>query len=1209
MNKKTKACSHLFLVFILVFSSLFGSLGAAMTVSAEELEREEFYDFHTDFESDQLGEVPSHMDVSEAGGTVRIVQEPSKEENQLVFLDDTSEQTHVALTKSTPRLVGDVSVEMRFMQPTYTSATKVMRVKGDGTAATIETNGGAINFRTGAGFQPLIEAEAGEWYHIQLLLNIEKQTLDILINDEIVLEEAAFDQPMSYLNFVESFTPNSSMHGHYVDDFKMTGQIPTEVEPPEPEIPIEDGVNGIYEAEFAELHHAIVDNKHNGFTGTGFVDYVPNAPGGWIEWTIDVPVAGEYELDFRYAHGGTDLRPKEIVINGEVVDEGLAFEPTGGFTIWAYTSLTANLEAGENTVRAIGIAPSGGANVDHLKVNFGFDQIFEAEEADFNDTSIIDNKHAGYTGTGFVDYVPNAPGGWIEWTVEVPAEGDYFLGFRYAHGGTDLRPKEIIINGERMEEELAFDPTGAWNIWEYATMSSFLKEGTNTIKAVGNAPSGGANVDHLRIYKQQEGDSETPIESEKVLLEEILSEALLKDLQNSGMIAEQGSINDSKKLTRLEFMALVNEKLGFVKKEQFKNLSLDSIAWEITEEDWYYYVAATALQQGYMDDLVVNSQILPTQQITIQEAEHALSKLDDQITPSTNRNILTRGEAKELIDLVEQSDIEQLGIVGVHVLNSHLMAVTLNGYVEDFQIEDLEVVAPTRTWSLLTPGFTTLNIDKAAQTVNQFGQTVIVLNSLDEWDEYGEMELELEETRFSGDLNRAIQEADNLLTWQMEHGGWTKNFPQIYTRPWDGQEPRSEWVNNGVELGTIDNDATISEILLLAQIYQETKDERYKESIEKGFDFLFKLQYETGGFAQVYPARGNYSDYVTFNDEAMINVLEMLDDVLEKRYPFGGDLVSETYYAQLEDSMELAVDYILKAQIQVDGILNVWSAQHDPYTYQPREGRAYEHPSNSGNESVGIIRFLMSRPQIDEIKRATLGALEWFDRVKLENTRYVSGDPESIYFHEDSNSTAWYRFYEIGTDRGIFSGRDGIIKYDILEIEEERRNGYSWGGHWATQLLDVAQNIGFFDNKVFVRIVDNVSVDEQERSLVVGEHYQLKGKVHFSKSPGTGEQENDTELPETDDVEEESDTDQKGTDEGMTIPKAPAEKVGDEDSDRTGQGNQNNEKDILGQDKEGDSLPNTATNYYYWIVAGVILILTGGSMMYWRKRRLDVNID
>ena len=140
-------------------------------------------------------------------------------------------------------------------------------------------------------------------------------------------------------------------------------------------------------------------------------------------------------------------------------------------------------------------------------------------------------------------------------------------------------------------------------------------------------------------------------------------------------------------------------------------------------------------------------------------------------------------------------------------------------------IEDLEVVAPTRTWSLLTPGFTTLNIDKAAQTVNQFGQTVIVLNSLDEWDEYGEMELELEETRFSGDLNRAIQEADNLLTWQMEHGGWTKNFPQIYTRPWDGQEPRSEWVNNGVELGTIDNDATISEILLLAQIYQETKDE------------------------------------------------------------------------------------------------------------------------------------------------------------------------------------------------------------------------------------------------------------------------------------------------------------------------------------------------------------------------------------------------
>lgn len=86
----------------------------------------------------------------------------------------------------------------------------------------------------------------------------------------------------------------------------------------------------------------------------------------------------------------------------------------------------------------------------------------------------------------------------------------------------------------------------------------------------------------------------------------------------------------------------------------------------------------------------------------------------------------------------------------------------------------------------------------------------------------------------------------------MEHGGWPKNME--YNRKWDGKEPRSSWItSDGVELGTIDNDATIYEISYLAEVYSETNDKRYKESIEAGLNFVFNLQYETGGFAQVYP--------------------------------------------------------------------------------------------------------------------------------------------------------------------------------------------------------------------------------------------------------------------------------------------------------------------------------------------------------------------
>lgn len=38
----------------------------------------------------------------------------------------------------------------------------------------------------------------------------------------------------------------------------------------------------------------------------------------------------------------------------------------------------------------------------------------------------------------------------------------------------------------------------------------------------------------------------------------------------------------------------------------------------------------------------------------------------------------------------------------------------------------------------------------------------------------------------------------------------------------------------------------------------------------------------------------------------------------------------------------------------------------------------------------------------------------------------------------------WARFYEIGTNRPIFSDRDGQVRYALSEIGEERRTGYLW---------------------------------------------------------------------------------------------------------------------------------------------------------------------
>src|SRR5699024_9955189 len=267
------------------------------------------------------------------------------------------------ISKTFEDITGVAVVEMNFMQPDYTSATKIMRLKGDGTPVIIETNDGHISYRTGSDFEPLIELEENKWYEISIEIDFEKQTASVFIDNELKLEHVNLNHEARKIDHFESFTPNSSAKGHYVDDIKISGFLAESEEDEadetdEPTVPDNDGEGGIYEAEFAEFEGAIIDNKHIGFTGTGFVDYSPNAPGGWIEWTVEVPTDGEYNLDFRYAHGGADKRPKEIYVNGELVNSELAFDPTGDFAKWEYSSTKASLQKGENTIKAVGNAPN-----------------------------------------------------------------------------------------------------------------------------------------------------------------------------------------------------------------------------------------------------------------------------------------------------------------------------------------------------------------------------------------------------------------------------------------------------------------------------------------------------------------------------------------------------------------------------------------------------------------------------------------------------------------------------------------------------------------------------------------------------------------------------------------------------------------------------------------------------------------------------------
>jgi pectate lyase len=290
--------------------------------------------------------------------------------------------------------------------------------------------------------------------------------------------------------------------------------------------------------------------------------------------------------------------------------------------------------------------------------------------------------------------------------------------------------------------------------------------------------------------------------------------------------------------------------------------------------------------------------------------------------------------------------------------------------------------------------------------------------------------------------------ADNILSWQADLGGWPKNVDT--TAPFTGARKSLA--------PTFDNDATTDELRFLARAGNATRDERYRRAFARGLDYILQAQYPSGGWPQRYPPGKSYHRHITFNDNAMVRLLEFLREVgTSERYAF----VPVAQRKRANDAFVRGIRCILACQVRVKGKRTAWCAQHDEKDYHPRPGRSYELVSLSGAESVGVVRLLMSLEEPSpEVVEAIEGAVAWFASARLEGIRVERRkDPRSptgrnnVVVKDPSAPPMWARFYEIGSNRPIFADRDGVKKYDLAHIGYERRNRYAWLGYWPQDLL------------------------------------------------------------------------------------------------------------------------------------------------------------
>ncbi|WP_297088083.1 pectate lyase [uncultured Draconibacterium sp.] len=294
--------------------------------------------------------------------------------------------------------------------------------------------------------------------------------------------------------------------------------------------------------------------------------------------------------------------------------------------------------------------------------------------------------------------------------------------------------------------------------------------------------------------------------------------------------------------------------------------------------------------------------------------------------------------------------------------------------------------------------------------------------------------------------------ADNLLVYQHKTGGWPKNIDMaVKLTSNDIDEILSEKQNSKKHLGqpTMDNGATSTQLWFLAKMYKSTGNENYKKSVLKGIEYLLDSQYESGGWPQFYPIRKGYYQHITYNDNAMVNTMNFLKDLMSDSNEFATLELGAPLLKRIEKAYEKGIDCILKTQIIVNGKPTVWCAQHNRNNFAPAKARAYELPSYSGAESVGIVSLLMEiQHPSPEIIAAVNGAISWFEEHKIEGIRVErfrnNGEKDKRVIADNEAPAIWARFYDLDTGEPFFCDRDGIKKKTLAEIGIERRGGYRW---------------------------------------------------------------------------------------------------------------------------------------------------------------------
>jgi PelA/Pel-15E family pectate lyase len=292
----------------------------------------------------------------------------------------------------------------------------------------------------------------------------------------------------------------------------------------------------------------------------------------------------------------------------------------------------------------------------------------------------------------------------------------------------------------------------------------------------------------------------------------------------------------------------------------------------------------------------------------------------------------------------------------------------------------------------------------------------------------------------------AKQLAEIILSYQTPSGGWSK-----HTGYSEGpRQPGMQWTSQNEPghsphyVATFDNRSTTEQLHYLANVWQATGDESAKAGFLKGLNFILAAQFPNGGWPQVYPLEGGYHDNITFNDDAVTHILELLLAIEKNETRF--EFLDSAIRQQAKDSLDRGLKCVLATQVVIDGKRTVWCAQHDPITLEPAPARKMEPATLSGVESSRILKFMMTVPRpAPKLIDAIESGLAWMENAQITGLSRGKLNGKTAYLADPtSEETYWARFYDISTGRPIFPGKNGKVYDTFAAMAAENELGYDF---------------------------------------------------------------------------------------------------------------------------------------------------------------------